>query len=482
MMDQEIRSLRTAWDKWTGIDPLPDLSAAARQLAQADFPAPPAPRTSGDEYRRVKPALKSLTLPLLSELRSALRRGEVKHEIAAWAQTLLTVCEVRKTTIRERLAEGGLSAEQTQQKLFLLVLFFLEYFQKSQDGRYVNVAIKLLEQPWALSASAAMKMLGQQQVPATALLSLSARVATEHGFAEISSDAYHTSICLNRPECNAEHSAAPRQLSKPGKHVVIFCPNRYGLYTLAVTQQLLDAGVKIDAILVRKLLNPMRLVTEFRRDGVRLLKKAWRKLVLRKHAYSPKEYETLPDLLARLKVTETTVDALAAKNGIPAVYCASLNDLVVHQTLDQYRPDLVVFAGGGIVGPETLARAGAGVVNCHMGKLPQYRGMDVVEWPLIENHQDDIGFTVHFMAKGIDTGDILGIFSVDNSQAATVYEYREKFEKLMAVALVDTVVAALNSDLERRSQGLEDGKQYFIVHPRLYQMLRDRYVRNLKRG
>ena len=266
---------------------------------------------------------------------------------------------------------------------------------------------------------------------------------------------------------------------RTGKHVIVFSPNRYGLYTLAVTQLLLQAGVRVDAVVVRKLLNPLRMVTEFRRDGLRLVKKIWRKFFLRRRAYVPREYPTLPDLLARIGMTETSIDALAARHGIPLVYCATLNDPVVHEALDRYRPDLVVFSGGGIVGDGTLGRSGAGVVNCHMGQLPQYRGMDVVEWPLIENHQDDIGFTVHFMARGIDTGDILGIFPVDGTHARTVYEYREKFEPLMAVALADTVVGHLDGQFERRPQRLGDGKQYFIVHPRLYQMLEDRYAQSV---
>jgi methionyl-tRNA formyltransferase len=241
-----------------------------------------------------------------------------------------------------------------------------------------------------------------------------------------------------------------------GKRMIVFSPQRYGLYTLVVTQLLLQ-GMRVDAIVVRKLLNPWRIVAEFRRDGIRRLKKIWRKFFLRRRVYVPREYPTLPDLLARSGVTESAVDALAARHGIPLVYCATLNEPRVHAALDQYRPDLVVFAGGRIVGDDTLRRVGAGVVNCHMGQLPQYRGMNVVQWPLIENHQDDIGFAVHFIAHGIDTGDILGIFPVDDTLAHTVCEYCEKFEPLMAVALADTVVGHLDGQFERRPDRVEDG-------------------------
>ncbi|HEY1601256.1 MAG TPA: formyltransferase family protein [Pirellulales bacterium] len=480
MINRDFALLRAAWDGWDGVDPLPDLRGAAQMLAGSVWPAPPPPRIRGQLHMQVKPALKSLTIPLLVDLRAALRASGRTGHVTAWAQTLLVVCEVRRTTLKQRLAVGDLSAEDLQIKFHLLVLFFLEYFSDSQDGRFVNLALKLLDQRWVLSTDNARRQVAGQQPPTTtAMLALTVHMLVEHAVAEMSTPKYRPSVCLN---CTDRIRSVPnevRRLDSQGKHVIVFSPNRYGLYTLAVTQLLLQAGVRVDAIVVRKLLNPWRMVTEFRRDGIRLLKKIWRKFFLRRRAYVPREYPTLPDLLARIGVTESSVDALAARHGIPVVYCTTLNEPRVHAALDQYRPDLVVFAGGGIVGDETLRRAGAGVVNCHMGQLPQYRGMDVVEWPLIENHHDDIGFTVHFMAHGIDTGDILGIFPVDGTLARTVYEYREKFEPLMAVAIADTVVGHLDGQFERRPQRLEDGKQYFIVHPRLYRMLEDRYVQSV---
>ncbi|MGZ5488958.1 MAG: methionyl-tRNA formyltransferase, partial [Candidatus Aminicenantales bacterium] len=47
-----------------------------------------------------------------------------------------------------------------------------------------------------------------------------------------------------------------------------------------------------------------------------------------------------------------------------------------------------------------------GFVNFHAGKLPNYRGRNVVNWALI-NGETEIGLTAHFMDEGIDTGDIL---------------------------------------------------------------------------
>ena len=45
-------------------------------------------------------------------------------------------------------------------------------------------------------------------------------------------------------------------------------------------------------------------------------------------------------------------------------------------------------------------------INCHAGKLPFYRGRNILNWALI-NDESEFGITVHYMDEGIDTGDII---------------------------------------------------------------------------
>lgn len=46
------------------------------------------------------------------------------------------------------------------------------------------------------------------------------------------------------------------------------------------------------------------------------------------------------------------------------------------------------------------------IINCHAGKLPFYRGRNILNWVLI-NDEKEFGITVHFVDEGIDTGDII---------------------------------------------------------------------------
>jgi len=56
------------------------------------------------------------------------------------------------------------------------------------------------------------------------------------------------------------------------------------------------------------------------------------------------------------------------------------------------------------------------IINCHAGKLPFYRGRNILNWVLI-NDEREFGITVHFVDEGIDTGDIIlqKIFPISES-------------------------------------------------------------------
>ena len=47
-----------------------------------------------------------------------------------------------------------------------------------------------------------------------------------------------------------------------------------------------------------------------------------------------------------------------------------------------------------------------GFVNFHAGKLPYYRGRNVLTWAII-NRETEIGMTGHYIDEGVDTGDII---------------------------------------------------------------------------
>jgi methionyl-tRNA formyltransferase len=59
-----------------------------------------------------------------------------------------------------------------------------------------------------------------------------------------------------------------------------------------------------------------------------------------------------------------------------------------------------------ILRPPVLATTRLGFVNFHAGKLPHFRGRNIINWAII-NGESEIGMTAHLIDEGIDTGDIL---------------------------------------------------------------------------
>ncbi len=75
--------------------------------------------------------------------------------------------------------------------------------------------------------------------------------------------------------------------------------------------------------------------------------------------------------------------------------------------ISQYGCDILVsMSFNQIFRKEIIDLTHLGIINCHAGKLPFYRGRNVLNWVLI-NDEKEFGITVHFVDEGIDTGDII---------------------------------------------------------------------------
>ena len=132
----------------------------------------------------------------------------------------------------------------------------------------------------------------------------------------------------------------------------------------------------------------------------------------------------------------------------------------------------MTFAGGGILDEKTLALAGDGVVNCHGGLLPRYRGLDLYEWPILEKHSNVIGFSTHFMSKYVDEGDLLYMYRLDIKGNNTFDEIIKSGEVISVKLMVYTVINYLQNAVKSLPQSKNDGRQFFYMHPRLVEIAR----------
>lgn len=98
------------------------------------------------------------------------------------------------------------------------------------------------------------------------------------------------------------------------------------------------------------------------------------------------------------------------------------------QTIDLIRYldiDLVVNAGTPrILGHDILSAPSIGILNCHPGILPFFRGCTCVEWAVYLDKP--VGNTVHFMNSSIDQGPILTTESLSFSKSDSYCDVRSK--------------------------------------------------------
>ena len=98
---------------------------------------------------------------------------------------------------------------------------------------------------------------------------------------------------------------------------------------------------------------------------------------------------------------------LAKSNNLAAFTLKNVNSEESLNLLRGYKADLFVsMSFNQIFKEEILVAPPLGIINCHAGKLPFYRGRNILNWALI-NGESEFGITVHHVDVGIDTGDII---------------------------------------------------------------------------
>jgi methionyl-tRNA formyltransferase len=84
-----------------------------------------------------------------------------------------------------------------------------------------------------------------------------------------------------------------------------------------------------------------------------------------------------------------------------------INSIEFYNLISKYKYDIFVsMSFNQIFKKKMFNLPPLGTINCHAGKLPFYRGRNVLNWVLI-NDEKDFGITVHYIDEGIDTGDII---------------------------------------------------------------------------
>jgi methionyl-tRNA formyltransferase len=107
------------------------------------------------------------------------------------------------------------------------------------------------------------------------------------------------------------------------------------------------------------------------------------------------------------RITPPPVKMAAVNAGIPVFQPTKIKTQDFRDTLDSFRPDLIVVVAYGRILPLSLLDLPPlGCINVHGSLLPKYRGAAPIQWAVIKG-ENEVGVTIMRMDEGMDTGDIL---------------------------------------------------------------------------
>jgi methionyl-tRNA formyltransferase len=173
-----------------------------------------------------------------------------------------------------------------------------------------------------------------------------------------------------------------------------------------------------------------------------------------------------PFLRQRAKTVRTLRD-VAAHYDFPVILCEDQNSPKSLGHVKAWCPDLIIFTGGNILRQVLLQIPRLGVLNVHLGLLPEVRGMSSPEWSLLK--RVPVGITIHYMDAGIDTGPILMRCEFANvAQCVSLSDLRHRLIAFGIEKVGDVIEGLARRMLNATPQSdLDQDRQYFVMHERL---------------
>ena len=92
---------------------------------------------------------------------------------------------------------------------------------------------------------------------------------------------------------------------------------------------------------------------------------------------------------------------------VESVTVGNINDDACVEFIKRQAPDVLAVCGTTVIRQEVFSLPRRGAVNIHTGIAPEYRSADPIFWALYCNEPENVGVTIHFVDKGIDTGPVI---------------------------------------------------------------------------
>ena len=121
---------------------------------------------------------------------------------------------------------------------------------------------------------------------------------------------------------------------------------------------------------------------------------------------------------------------LAQQHNVEMFYSKNINDVESLNKLKSWAPDVIISTNfSHYVGDRVRSIAPNGAWNLHKSYLPHFRGMAPSFYALLQGEKQ-AGATLHKIAKGFDTGDIIDQVAIPIERGDTVYSLNQRTSDL----------------------------------------------------
>jgi folate-dependent phosphoribosylglycinamide formyltransferase PurN len=264
--------------------------------------------------------------------------------------------------------------------------------------------------------------------------------------------------------------------------IVVLCSSAYSETACAMAVRMAELGHIPVGALALPTLDRGTLLRKFGQWGAPdVIRYARAKLI--PHRSNTRLQPRNPYLKPWLKSGEQVFRSLrevAKAYGFPVAVCKDQNAPESIARLQDWSPDLIIFTGGNILRKQLLEVPRLGVLNVHLGLLPEVRGMSSPEWSLL--HHVPVGLTIHYVDTGIDTGPVLQRCEFhDASRCESLSDLRNRL-----IAFGIEKAAEVVSGLDRESisatpqSDLDEDRQFFVMHEWLQARAAERLTQSRK--
>ena len=160
----------------------------------------------------------------------------------------------------------------------------------------------------------------------------------------------------------------------------------------------------------------------------------------------------------------------AKSNGIPVQFSTLLSPEAIRY-YTKNGPTIFPLYVGGILSKEILNIENTEFVNAHMGEMPHYRGMNVIEWAVLEDQAPKVA--VMIMNEKIDGGDVIWHKDIPLNNEKTILDLRRVGYEYCYKAMAEGVSKYIADNKLKKKQP-KGAKYYYRMHAQIRKLIENK--------